>query len=74
MYVCSIFVDMYLKCGDFYDLRLMFEKVLKRDFVMWNVMISGYVYYGKGEEVIKLFERMIFENIKLNYIIFILIF
>ncbi|KAF8096849.1 hypothetical protein N665_0299s0013 [Sinapis alba] len=71
VYVCSTLVDMYSKCGDLHDSRLMFEKAQKRDFVTWNAMISGYAHHGKGEEAIKLFERMILENIKPNHITFI---
>ncbi|KAH0944301.1 hypothetical protein HID58_003938, partial [Brassica napus] len=71
VYVCSTLVDMYSKCGDLHDSRLMFEKALKRDFVTWNAMISGYAHHGKGEEAIKLFERMLLENIKPNHITFI---
>ncbi|CAN6922671.1 hypothetical protein Bca4012_091555 [Brassica carinata] len=71
VYVCSTLVDMYSKCGDLHDSRLMFEKAQKRDFVTWNAMISGYAHHGKGEEAIKLFERMLFENIKPNHITFI---
>ncbi|KAL1211378.1 Pentatricopeptide repeat-containing protein [Cardamine amara subsp. amara] len=71
VYICSTLVDMYSKCGDLHDSRLMFEKSLKRDFVTWNAMISGYAHHGKGEEAIKLFERMILGNIKPNHVTFI---
>lgn len=71
VYICSTLVDMYSKCGDLHDSRLMFEKALRRDFVTWNAMICGYAHHGKGEEAIQLFERMIAENIKPNHVTFI---
>ncbi|CAA0381082.1 unnamed protein product [Arabidopsis thaliana] len=71
VYICSTLVDMYSKCGDLHDSRLMFEKSLRRDFVTWNAMICGYAHHGKGEEAIQLFERMILENIKPNHVTFI---
>ncbi|CAA7038587.1 unnamed protein product [Microthlaspi erraticum] len=71
VYICSTLVDMYSKCGDIDDSRLMFEKARKRDFVTWNAMISGYAHHGKGEEAIKLFERMLLEKMKPNHVTFI---
>lgn len=52
----------------------MFERVSKRDFVIWNVMICGYVYYGFVEEVFRVFEEMKIENVKSNYVIFVVVF
>ncbi|ESQ39531.1 hypothetical protein EUTSA_v10001098mg [Eutrema salsugineum] len=71
VYICSTLVDMYSKCGDLKDSRLMFEKSSRRDFVTWNAMICGYAHHGKGEEAMKLFERMIHENMKPNHVTFV---
>ncbi|KAK6928027.1 Pentatricopeptide repeat [Dillenia turbinata] len=39
VYICSTLVDMYSKCGNMLDSRLMFEKATDRDFVAWNALI-----------------------------------
>ncbi|KOM36659.1 hypothetical protein LR48_Vigan03g004000 [Vigna angularis] len=71
VYIASILVDMYSKCGNMRDSRLMFEKAPKRDFVTWSAMICAYAYHGLGEEAIKLFEEMQLLNVKPNHTVFI---
>ncbi|OVA10264.1 Pentatricopeptide repeat [Macleaya cordata] len=66
VYISSTLVDMYSKCGNMQDSRLMFEKMHIRDFVSWNAMISGYAQHGLGEEAITVFEKMKLENVKPN--------
>ncbi|XP_020214743.1 pentatricopeptide repeat-containing protein At3g02330, mitochondrial [Cajanus cajan] len=71
VYIASTLVDMYSKCGNMQDSRLMFEKAPKRDYVTWSAMICAYAYHGLGEEAIKLFEEMQLLNVKPNHTIFI---
>ncbi|XP_019454632.1 PREDICTED: pentatricopeptide repeat-containing protein At3g02330 [Lupinus angustifolius] len=71
MYIASTLVDMYSKCGNLRDSRLMFAKAPKRDYVTWSAMICAYAYHGLGEEAIKLFEEMQRMNVKPNHTIFI---
>ncbi|PON47861.1 DYW domain containing protein [Trema orientale] len=65
-YISSTLVDMYSKCGNMQDSRLMFEKAHKRDPVTWNAMICGYAHHGLGEDALKVFEDMQLENVKPN--------
>ncbi|KAF4352331.1 hypothetical protein G4B88_000934 [Cannabis sativa] len=65
-YISSTLVDMYSKCGNMQDSRLMFEKARKRDPVTWNAMICGYAHHGLGEEALKVFEDMQLENVNPN--------
>lgn len=71
VYIASTLVDMYSKCGNMQDSRLMFEKAPKRDYVTWSAMICAYAYHGLGEDAIKLFEEMQLLNVKPNHTIFI---
>ncbi|ESW11366.1 hypothetical protein PHAVU_008G023900 [Phaseolus vulgaris] len=71
VYIASTLVDMYSKCGNMQDSRLMFEKAPKRDYVTWSAMICAYAYHGLGEEAIKLFEEMQLLNVKPNHTVFI---
>ncbi|GMH26675.1 hypothetical protein Nepgr_028518 [Nepenthes gracilis] len=66
VFITSTLVDMYSKCGNMEDSRLMFEKSRKRDFVTWNAMLCGYAYHGFGEEALQLFGKMQMENVKPN--------
>ncbi|GKD18949.1 pentatricopeptide repeat-containing protein, partial [Tanacetum coccineum] len=52
VFICSTLVDMYSKCGNMQDSRLIFEKSQNKDFVTWNAMISGYANHGFGLDAI----------------------
>ncbi|KAL4311109.1 hypothetical protein GQ457_01G036910 [Hibiscus cannabinus] len=71
VYICSTLVDMYSKCGNMYDSKLIFEKATNRDFVTWNAMICGYAQHGLGEEALQIFEDMIIENVTPNHATFV---
>ncbi|XP_050227564.1 pentatricopeptide repeat-containing protein At3g02330, mitochondrial [Mercurialis annua] len=71
VYITSTLVDMYSKCGNMQDSRLVFDKASNKDFVTWNAMICGYAQHGLGEEAIKTFENMQLENVKPNHATFI---
>ncbi|TXG57889.1 hypothetical protein EZV62_015718 [Acer yangbiense] len=71
VYITSTLVDMYSKCGNMIDSKIVFEKAPKRDFVTWNAMICGYAQHGLGVEALKIFEHMQSENIKPNHATFI---
>ncbi|XP_028109078.1 pentatricopeptide repeat-containing protein At3g02330, mitochondrial [Camellia sinensis] len=73
VFISSTLVDMYSKCGNMQDSRLMFEKAPKRDFVTWNAMICGYAQHGHGEEALKIFEDMQLEGVKPNHATFVAI-
>lgn len=71
VFVSSTLVDMYSKCGNMQDSRLMFEKSPKRDFVTWNALICGYAQHGLGEEALKIFEDMQLQGVKPNHATFV---
>lgn len=71
VYISSTLVDMYSKCGNMQDSRLMFQKAPKQDTVTWNAMICGYAHHGLGEDALKVFENMQLENVKPNHSTFV---
>ncbi|KAA8530492.1 hypothetical protein F0562_005201 [Nyssa sinensis] len=71
VFISSTLVDMYSKCGNMQDSRLLFEKAPKRDFVTWNAMICGYAQHGLGEDALKIFDDMRLENVKPNHATFV---
>ncbi|KAF3327171.1 pentatricopeptide repeat-containing protein [Carex littledalei] len=46
LYVSTALIDMYMKCGCLEDAHLVFEKMCKRDIVVWNAMVAGYALHG----------------------------
>ncbi|KAJ6802675.1 pentatricopeptide repeat-containing protein [Iris pallida] len=71
VFISSTLVDMYAKCGNMQDSFLMFEKMVEKDFVSWNVLICGYAQHGLGMEALKVFERMQFEKVRPNHATFV---
>lgn len=57
-FILNGLVDMYAKCGDLSNARLMFEKISDRNECCWNTMISGYAIHGQCKEALELFGRM----------------
>ncbi|CAL5382612.1 unnamed protein product [Camellia sinensis] len=57
-YVGSALIDMYTKCGDLLSARGVFDRMVKKDVVTWNAMITGYAQNGLSDEAISLFNSM----------------
>eukprot|EP01018_Ginkgo_biloba_P032702 Gb_11925 [translate_table: standard] len=51
-------VNMYTVCGSMVEARLIFDKLLKRNLTLWNVMIRGYARNGNCEEALTLYYQM----------------
>ncbi|XP_052191059.1 pentatricopeptide repeat-containing protein At2g33680 isoform X1 [Diospyros lotus] len=67
----SALSTMYGKCGSFEDGNIIFRRMLVRDVVTWNSMISALHQNGHGNEALELFEEMLFEGTKPDYVTFI---
>lgn len=57
-YLGNALLDMYAKCGRMEDARQVFEKLLIRDVVSWNTIISGYSRKGLNQEALDLYFEM----------------
>uniref|UniRef100_A0ACD5URM4 Uncharacterized protein n=1 Tax=Avena sativa TaxID=4498 RepID=A0ACD5URM4_AVESA len=66
----SALVDMYCKCRLFnYAIRV-FEAEPSRDVILWNSMILGCAYSGKGEYGLELFDEMQKQGMKADSVTF----
>eukprot|EP01018_Ginkgo_biloba_P007740 Gb_39702 [translate_table: standard] len=64
VFVESVLVDMYAKCGSMEKASVVFDKMRKRDTVSWTTMIAGYAQNGRGVEALKLFHQMQLAGLK----------
>ncbi|KAJ8635829.1 hypothetical protein MRB53_010096 [Persea americana] len=64
IYVNNAILAMYAKCGKLDSAKRVFEKMLMRDGVTWNSMISAHCQCGENEEAMKLFNHMQVEGIE----------
>ncbi|KAI8014147.1 Nicotianamine aminotransferase A [Camellia lanceoleosa] len=46
MYVGTSLIDMYVKCGELSDARMVFDELPVRDVSSWNALIAGYMKDG----------------------------
>ncbi|KAK4409936.1 putative pentatricopeptide repeat-containing protein [Sesamum angolense] len=58
VFVGSSLVDLYCKCGNTKDGRLVFDSLPEKNVVCWNSMVSGYSLNGQLAEATKLFNRI----------------
>ncbi|PIA50526.1 hypothetical protein AQUCO_01300933v1 [Aquilegia coerulea] len=65
-YVQTGLVGMYVAFGCVLEARLLFDKMLHKDIVTWNVMIDGYCQSGLYEDVLLLFEEMQSSGVELD--------
>lgn len=65
-FVASALVDMYAKFDKMRDARLVFERVLEKDVVLFTALIVGYAQHGHHSEALEVFEDMINQGIKAN--------
>jgi pentatricopeptide repeat protein len=59
VYVSSALVDMYAKCGRVKDARAIFDTMISRNVVSWNVMIGGYAMHGEAVNAVWMFHSML---------------
>lgn len=64
VYVCSVLIDMYAKCGELSIAREILERLTEKDVVSWTAMIAGYSQHEFYVEALKLFEEMLSRGIQ----------
>ncbi|MCO5588985.1 hypothetical protein L7F22_042949 [Adiantum nelumboides] len=56
--IANALIDMYGKCGAFLNAKRMFDHMVNRDVVSWNIMIKVYALHKKVTEVFQCFSQM----------------
>ncbi|XP_049934017.1 putative pentatricopeptide repeat-containing protein At5g52630 isoform X2 [Nymphaea colorata] len=69
--VRSSLTTFYAKCGSLSDAYLVFNETMDRNVIIWTSMISACQLHGLGYEVIKLFNQMVSEGIKPDYVTYV---
>ncbi|KAL3643974.1 hypothetical protein CASFOL_011906 [Castilleja foliolosa] len=58
VFVASSLVDLYCKCGNTKDGRLVFGEIPEKNVVCWNSMVSGYSLNGEISKATELFNQI----------------
>ncbi|KAK9682543.1 hypothetical protein RND81_10G081300 [Saponaria officinalis] len=56
--------DLYLKCGLLEEAEQMFCEMPMKNRISYTVMITGYGKHGLGKEAVRLFDKMLAENVR----------
>ncbi|XP_015064375.1 pentatricopeptide repeat-containing protein At2g33680-like [Solanum pennellii] len=67
----SALSTMYAKSGSLHDGNLVFRRMPARDLVSWNSMMSGLSQNGCGTEALELFQEMLHEGTRPDYVTFV---
>ncbi|KAF3796135.1 Pentatricopeptide repeat-containing protein [Nymphaea thermarum] len=68
VYVSSVLIDMYAKCGRLDIAQKMLDRLPEHDIVSWTSMISGYSQHDRFAEALNLFERMQLQGMRADNI------
>ncbi|KAK4841927.1 hypothetical protein QYF36_012721 [Acer negundo] len=69
--VSNALITLYGKCGSIEDSHQLFNEMSNRDEVSWTALVSAYAKFGKANETIDLFERMLAHGMKPDGVTFI---
>ncbi|XP_065003111.1 pentatricopeptide repeat-containing protein At4g13650-like isoform X1 [Musa acuminata AAA Group] len=58
VYVSSVLIDMYSKCGNLAMAKEILERLTEKDVVSWTAMIAGYAQHDFCLEALRTFEEM----------------
>uniref|UniRef100_A0A0E0KLN4 Pentacotripeptide-repeat region of PRORP domain-containing protein n=1 Tax=Oryza punctata TaxID=4537 RepID=A0A0E0KLN4_ORYPU len=62
--VCDALVDLYARFGDVRKALQVFDAMLDRDGVSWNIMLAGCLRHGFSQQAMELWRRMLGEGHK----------
>lgn len=63
VFLGTVLVTLYGKCGSMADAQHVFDKLPKRDVVAWNSMLAAHIEQNEAEQALKLYELFIQEDL-----------
>ncbi|OVA04074.1 Pentatricopeptide repeat [Macleaya cordata] len=69
--VSNALITLYGKCGSIEGSHQLFNEMRIKDGVSWTALVSGYAQFGKANEAIYLFEKMLRNGLKPDGVTFI---
>ncbi|KAL3617561.1 hypothetical protein CASFOL_037882 [Castilleja foliolosa] len=67
VFVSCALIDMYSKCGNINDARLVFDAMPEKTTVAWNSIIAGYGLHGYSEEALSMYYQMQDSKAKMDH-------
>ncbi|GMI86831.1 hypothetical protein like AT3G26782 [Hibiscus trionum] len=62
LFVSSALIDMYSKCGQLRDARILFDQIPQPNIVSWTSMITGYVQNNNPGQALLLFKELLIQE------------
>lgn len=70
-FVINNLICAYARFHELLHARKLFDRMPERNVVSWTAMLNGYLKAGLDDEVLKLFEEMVENNVKANSLTFV---
>ncbi|KAL6517993.1 hypothetical protein OROMI_033694 [Orobanche minor] len=67
VFVSCTLIDMYSKCGNIEDARIVFDSMPEKTTVGWNSIIAGYALHGYSEEALSMYYEMQDSGAKMDH-------
>lgn len=67
LFVSSALVDMYSKCGQLDDARLLFDEIPHKNVVSWTTMMTGYIQNDRPHDAFSLFKELLVEGSRVHH-------
>ena len=67
-YVANNLLRVFIRCGGLQDARQVFDRLVKKDVISWNIMIGGHAQHDHADDVIEVFDQMRQEGAQPNEI------
>jgi pentatricopeptide repeat protein len=64
VHVATNLLIVYIRYGRLEDARRLFDELVKKDVISWNVMIGGYAEHSRAKDAIELFNQMCQEGVQ----------
>ncbi|KAK4742304.1 hypothetical protein SAY87_000305 [Trapa incisa] len=68
--LASALIDMYCKSGNIGHAEKIFDRLIERDIVHYNIMIAGYAHSGHGDRAIELYHEMLEKSLRPDSVTF----
>lgn len=68
--LASALIDMYFKSGNVGHAEKIFDRLMERDLVHYNIMIAGYAHSGQGDRAVELYHETLGKSLRPDSVTF----
>ncbi|PWA41988.1 Pentatricopeptide repeat-containing protein [Artemisia annua] len=62
-FVVGALINMYSKCGNINEARLVFDQAVYKNNILWTSMMTAFAQSGRGQDALEIFDHLVNERI-----------